>query len=82
MRLLGERYLGGKVSFTSSAEAGTVFSNPLAAAGSRSRGDLARACRVIADRFAGRLAARGPRGREGERVRVGYAGIGKRGARA
>ena len=26
MRLLGERYLGGKVSFTTSAEAGTVFS--------------------------------------------------------
>jgi len=25
MRLLGERYLGGKVSFTTSAEEGTVF---------------------------------------------------------
>jgi signal transduction histidine kinase len=26
MRLLGERYLGGKVDFTSSAAGGTVFS--------------------------------------------------------
>jgi signal transduction histidine kinase len=26
MRLLGERYLGGKVSFVTSAAAGTVFS--------------------------------------------------------
>jgi hypothetical protein len=26
MKLLGERYLGGKVSFTTGAEAGTVFS--------------------------------------------------------
>ena len=40
MRLLGERYLGGKVSFTSGAEQGTVFSNPLAPARGGRRGDL------------------------------------------